>query len=140
MTSWTENLGRVGLMVLFGAIFGFALGKSNFRGRTTFWMGLIYTVAIIPWQLGLLIPNQEWWARLNLLYARLYWATSDFLANRPVHDSILFLTTMLLLYWLASLISTYKLVRSANPWVPLLSLGAMILVIEYTSEMYKGAK
>jgi len=139
-TNWTEHLGRVEFTVILGALFGFALGISMFRGRWTFLMGLVYSLFFIPWQLGLLISGLEWRDRLSLLYARLWYATADFLANNPVTDPILFLTTMMTLYWLASLLSSYQLVRRANPWLPLLSLGGMILVIEYTMEMYRSAR
>jgi transglutaminase-like putative cysteine protease len=139
-TNWTDHLGRMELVVVLGAIFGFALGKSIFSGRVTFLMGLVYTVFVIPWQLGLIMPVEGWQARLEYLYARLYWATADFLANNPVQDPILFLTTMMVLYWFAGLLSSYQLVRRANPWVPLLALGGMILVVEYTVELYHYAR
>ncbi len=140
VTNWTENLGRVEFIVILGAIFGFALGKSIFDGRITFALGTVYSLFVIPWQLGQMIPNLDWLARLNILYARLWYATADFLSNKPVRDPILFLTTMMILYWFASLLSSYRLVRHSNPWLPLLSLGGMILVIEYTVEMYRYAK
>ncbi len=139
-TEWTAELSRIEFNVILAAIFGFSLGISRFRGRWTFLMGLIYSLFFIPWQLGLIIPGMEWTERLNLLYARLWYATADFLANQPVKDPILFLTTMMILYWLASLLSSYQLVRRANPWLPLLSLGVMIIVIEYTMEMYRYAR
>jgi hypothetical protein len=139
-TGWTAELGRMEFNVILGAIFGFALGVSIFRGYWTFLMGLIYSLFFIPWQLGLTISGLEWIERVNLLYARLWYATADFLANQPVKDPILFLATMMILYWLASLLSSYQLVRRANPWLPLLSLGVMIIVIEYTMEMYRYAR
>lgn len=128
------------LNVLLGAVLGFALGRSMFKGRTAFLFGLVYSLFFIPWQLGVLIPDMEWPARLSLLYARIWYATADLIANKPVKDPILFLTTMMVLYWFASLLSTYQLVRRANPWIPLFALGVMILVIEYTMEMYRYAK
>lgn len=136
-TRWTEHLGRTEVIVVLAMIFGLALGKSIFHGRTTFMMGLVYTFFFVGWQLTLIMPEMEVHDRVNLLYARLWWSTADFLANKPVKDPILFLATMYTLYWLASLLSSYRLVRYANPWVPLLSLGVMILVIEYTVEMYR---
>jgi transglutaminase-like putative cysteine protease len=139
-TNWTENLGRLELNVVLAAVFGFALGKSIFRGRTTFFFGLVYSIFFLPWQLGLILPKLEWTARLYLLYARLWYAVADLLANKAVKDPILFLATMMILYWFASLLSTYQLVRRANPWLPLLALGGMIIVIEYTMEMYRYAK
>jgi transglutaminase-like putative cysteine protease len=139
-TNWTEHLGQLELTVLLSAILGFALGKSIFRGRTTFIFGLIYSVFFIPWQLASILPKLEWTARLYLLYARLWYAVADLLANKAVKDPILFLATMVILYWFASLLSTYQLVRRGNPWLPLLALGGMIIVIEYTMEMYRYAK
>jgi transglutaminase-like putative cysteine protease len=139
-TNWTEHLGRLELNVILAAFFGLALGKSIFRGRTTFLFGLAFTVFFLPWQLGLLITDAEWPARINIIYARLWYATADLLANKPVKDPFLFLATMLILYWFASLLSTYQMVRRANPWLPLLALGGMILVIEYTMEINRYAK
>src|SRR6266545_3804490 len=80
-TNWTENLGRMGIMVALGAMFGFALGRSIFSGRTAFIMGLVYSVFIIPWQLGLLLPEMDWISRMNIVYARLWFATTDFIQN-----------------------------------------------------------
>lgn len=134
-TQWTEHLGRTEFIVVLGAIFGYTLGKSIFRGWVVFVMGLVYTIFVIPWQLGLLMPQMEWFDRLNVLYARMWYATADFISNNPVRDPILFLATMMLLYWLASLLASYRMTRSADPWLPLMSLGGMILVIEYTTEM-----
>lgn len=136
-TNWTENLDRVELMVILAAALGFALGKSLFSGRITFLMGLTFTLIFIPWQLGLLLPSMDWISRLNIIYARLYYSIADFLVNRPVKDPFLFLSLMILLYWLAGLISAYRLVRHSNPWAPLFAVGIMILVIEYTVEMYR---
>ncbi len=137
-TNWTEDLGRVEILVIIAAAAGLALAKSKFSGRITFVIALVYSAFFIPWQLGLTMPNLDWPARMTVLYARLWYAVADFLANRPVRDSILFLTTMMALYWFASLLASYRLVRHANPWLPLLSLGGMLLVIEYTVEMYRG--
>lgn len=134
-TGWTEHLGRVEFNVILATILGFALGISIFRGRTVFWMALAYSIFFVPWQLFLIVTPMNWHDRLQLLYARVWYATADFLANQPVKDPILFLGTMMLLYWFASLMASYYLVRRANPWIPLLTLGGMILVIEYTMEM-----
>lgn len=140
LTNWTENLGRLEFTVLLAAVIGFALAKSAFGGRTTFIIGLSYSIFFIPWLLGLTMPDMDWNARMTVIYARLWYAVADFLANRPVKDPILFVTTMMMLYWFASLLATYRLVRHANPWLPLLSLGGMLLVIEYTVEMYRNTQ
>ena len=140
VTNWTDHLGQLEMVVILAVPLGAFLGKTIWRARTAFVVGLLYTLIAVPWQLVLMMPKGEWLFRLNLLYARLYWAVADFLKNQPVKDPILFLTAMVALYWLASLLSAYGLVRRANPWVPLLSLGIMILVIEYTVELYRYVK
>ena len=140
VTNWTDHLGQLEMVVILGALLGIFLGKTVWRARTAFGIGLLYTLIMVPWQLAVIMPKGEWLFRLNLLYARLYWAVADFLKNQPVKDPILFLTAMVVLYWLASLLAAYGLVRNANPWAPLLSLGAMILVIEYTVELYRYVK
>lgn len=137
VTEWTTNLGRVDFAVVIGALLGFLLGKSIWRGRVTFVVGLLYSLIIVPWLLVAIMPEGEWMFRINLLYARLYWAVADLIRNQPVKDPILFLTAMVALYWLASLLSSYGLVRRVNPWAPLLSVGVMVLVIEYTVELYR---
>jgi transglutaminase-like putative cysteine protease len=139
-TNWTEHLGRLEAVVLLAALLGFMLGKSIFRGRITFLLGLAYSLFFIPWQLGSILPDLEWPARLYTLYSRLWYAMADLLANKAVSDPILFLSAMMLLYWFASILSTYHLVRHGAPWIPLLSLGVMIIVIEYSVEMYRYAK
>ncbi len=138
-TTWTENLERITFVLILGAVIGFALGKSIFPGRLTFALGFAYSLFVIPWQLGLLVPVVDWPQRMTILYARMWYAVTDFIHNNPVKDPILFLATMMILYWFASLLAAYRLVRRANPWLPLLSLGGMILVIEYTVEMYRSA-
>lgn len=134
LTNWTPHLDKVGVLTFLGLAAGLALGKSRYRGLLTFGIGLAYTAFILPWQLGTLTPNMDWLPRMNILYARLWYATADVIRNKPVHDSILFLTAMLLLFWLVSLLSSYHLVRNGSPWAPLLSLGVMVVVIEYTLE------
>ena len=140
VTNWTENLGQVEFIVLIAAVLGLALGKSKFGGKVTFLLGLAYTLFVLPWQLGLLVPQSEWLVRLNTIYARIWFATADVIHNQPVKDSVLFITAMYALYWFAGLLAGYGLTRRGNPWVPLFSLGMMVLVIEYVVEMYHYVK
>jgi len=140
VTEWTANLGRIEFVVFLAVLLGLMLGKAVWGGRITFLIGLLYSVVFIPWILVVTMPAGEWISRLNLLYAREYWAVADLIRNQPVKDPILFLTAMVALYWFASLFAAYGLVRKANPWIPLLSIGVMVLVIEYTVELYRYVK
>lgn len=130
-TGWTENLEKVTQAVLAGGVLGLALGYSRFPRRLALALGVIYTAFFVPWQLGLLIQDQSLWlARLNTLYARLYWATYQFLNNRPVTDPLLFLSSMLLLFWGISLSAGYLQARYGRPWIPLIIGGVSIVLVD----------
>ncbi len=130
-TGWTEHLERVTQATLAGGILGLAIGYSRFSRRLATWIAIAYTVFFIPWQLGLLITDATSWnERLTILYARLYWATQQFLSNRPVTDPILFVASMLLLFWTVSLSAGYLQTRYGRPWLPLLIGGISIVVVD----------
>ncbi|WP_299024365.1 transglutaminase domain-containing protein [uncultured Thermanaerothrix sp.] len=130
-TGWTDNLEKVTQAALVGGVLGLALGYSRFPRRLASAIGGAYTAFFIPWQLGLLIQDQSLWlARLNVLYARLYWATQQFLSNRPVTDPLLFLSSMLLLFWGTSLSAGYLQVRYGRPWIPLIIGGVSIVLVD----------
>ncbi len=145
VTNWTDNLSQVEFIILLGSLVGLLLGRSKFNGKVAFGLGLGYSLFVVPWQLASIIPvaaaiHEPWIYRLNVLYSRLWYTTSDVIRNQPVKDSILFIAAMYALYWFASLLASYALVRRANPWVPLLSLGVMVLVIEFVVDMYHNVQ
>lgn len=145
LTDWIDQLYRVTSLEVIGLVLGISLGYSLFKGRTAFWMGLVYTVIVIPWQLGLTLDeNMLWLDRIESVGSRFWHSLIQFLNNKPVYDPILFLGLMLLLFWLLGVTAGYGLLRHANPWVPVLIAGGAMLIFEHynaaleRSAMYSG--
>ncbi len=133
LTGWTPNLGVIVILVFLSTCLGLALGYSSFRPWFARLFGLVYTLFFVPLEIGLFVEpsGMDWWARLNDLYARLYYSLFDFFRNRPVQDPLLFLTVMALFFWLIGLIAGYQLTRHAKPWGPVIVAGLALLIIDF---------
>ncbi len=114
-----------------GVALGLMLGKSAFSGRTAGWLAFVYSIIIVPWQLGLTMDSSiEWPERMLSLLGRLRVSGALFLKNNPVRDPILFLLSMAVLIWLVSLIAGYQMTRHGRPWIPLLIAGLSLILID----------
>jgi transglutaminase-like putative cysteine protease len=132
ITDWTKDLNRVISLALFAVVLGFLLGKSRFSKRIVFFYSLLFTIIVIPWSLGLTMDVEiPWLERLSSLGGRLWTTYDQFAHNIPVEDPLLFLTAMMLLYWIASLMAGYHMVRNGHPWFGLALICITVLVIEY---------
>jgi transglutaminase-like putative cysteine protease len=132
LTDWTTHLGITETLVILGAILGLALGQSRFNRWFVLAMGAFYSITAVYWQLGITMdPGIEWSERIFSLSGRLALALRQFLTNHPVDDSILFLATMALMFWVISLWAGYSLTRSGQPWIPLTLIGIAIFSFEY---------
>jgi len=131
-TDWTNDLFRLETLVGIGLLLGFFLGKSKFRSRWVVWMGILYTVFFVTWQLGMMLGEDvPASVRLASIGGRLSYSINLFLHNQPVPDPLLFMALMSLLYWLISLTASYQLVRNGRPWVPLFIAGIALGAIDY---------
>ena len=132
VTGWTENLGRVNLLVMIAFILGALLGRSRFSGV---WVGVFaaaYSVFFVTWQMGLTMEGGILWGeRLASLGGRLGQTTRIFLSNQPVSDPVLFLLSMYLLFWGVSLIAGLQMVREGRPWLPLVVAVVMFFIFDY---------
>ena len=71
-TRWTTDLSIVQTLVFFGALAGLALGFSAFSTRLSAFFALVYGLFLIPWQLGMTLPEEYGWLeRLTILSNRL---------------------------------------------------------------------
>ncbi len=131
LTDWTAQLERVEVLTIFGLALGFALGKSRFSASTAGWLAFFYTLVVFPWQMAYVDDSPLYVQRFLLVSGRLSATLTTFLRNQPVQDSILFIATMSLLFWLISLMAAYQLVRYNRPWIPLGVAGLGVLLIEY---------
>ncbi len=133
ITGWTPNLGIIVILTFISTCLGLALGYSSFRPWIARLFGLVYTLFFVPWEIGLFVEpsGMDWLARLNDLYARLYYSLFDFFRSKPVQDPLLFLTVMAIFFWLIGLIAGYQLTRHAKPWGPLIVSGLALLIIDF---------
>ncbi len=133
VTGWTPNLGIIVILTFISTFLGLALGYSSFRPWFARLFGLVYTLFFVPFEIGLFEEpsGMDWLARLNDLYARLYYSLFDFFRSKPVQDPLLFLTVMAIFFWLIGLIAGYLLTRHAKPWGPLIVSGLALLIIDF---------
>lgn len=131
-TGWTTYLERVQYLVLLGTIAGLALGKSRFSPSLTKWIAFGYTLFAIPWQLGSTLSSDlNWSDRLAILLSRVGVAGNDVLRSRPVHDPILFLALMAVLFWLLGITAGYYLTRYGQAWPAIIPAGIALIVISH---------
>ncbi len=131
-TRWTGFLERAQYLVILGAAAGLLLGQSRFSKGWVRFFALAYTLFAIPWQLGTTAGSAvPWQERLISLQARMATASYEFIHSQVVHDPILFLTLMTLLFWIIGLVSGYYLTRHGQPWPAILSSGITMIVIDH---------
>jgi len=135
-TNWTVNLGLIQVEVFLSVTIGLALGASRFHPRWSTLMGFIYTITILPWTLAGLLRAETWLDRVLIMGSRLQSAIVSIVQNQPVRDPFFFLGLMCLIFWLAGIIGGYQLARYGRPWVGLSLAGIMVLIVDYSFEMY----
>jgi transglutaminase-like putative cysteine protease len=131
VTEWMPNLNIPKVLVFYAFVLGLLLGLSNFNKRKAAWFGFAYTCFFIPWQLGGIIESDVLWGeRLISLVGRLWSAFTNVLLNKPLHDPVLFLFAMSLLYWLLSIYAGYQLIRNSQPWVSIIAAGIALVIYD----------
>ncbi len=141
ITNWAESLYLIGYLVLAGYIIGILLGKSKVNSRLGLLIGFIVGLILLPWLLGQLLSSYpDYLEKVIILFQRLEIALAEFLNNRPVNDTILFIFVMAVLYWTISFLAGYELVRRANPWIPVSISSFIYLVINHydSSQEYRN--
>ncbi len=129
-TGWTNSLSIIPYIVLFGVIFGLALGQSRFRPWLVSLFGLGYGLFIIGWQLGSTINSGlPWVDRLAKISSRTSIVILQIANRQIVTDSIFFIILMASLFWVLSLSAGYVLTRYGNAWWAILPTGIVILII-----------
>jgi hypothetical protein len=132
-TEWTDNISRVEMLTLAGAVFGILLGKSIFDRYVVRWIGVAYGLFFVSWQLGSISTELTWAERLIDVYQRSGIALIRFLENQPTSDTILFLLVIYILYWITGITGGYLLLRYGKPWFPLALAALILLVIDFNS-------
>jgi transglutaminase-like putative cysteine protease len=130
-TLWVTDLNRVTILALMGVVVGLALGQSQFNARISFWLGLIFSVELLTWQIVFTGANNlSWMERANHFFIRVSAAISQFSRNQPLQDGILFFISMTFLFWFLGLFSGYTFSRYGKPWFTLFMVGCTIFIIQ----------
>lgn len=136
-TNWTDHLEGTTYLAFLGLILGLALGTSRFKPKWVVILSVIYTLFFIPSYLGTTLPDKTIWQdRLIALFDRLSISWQQLIQRQPTTDSIIFLTSMLLVFWLTALSAGYLITRNGRPWVPLGASAIAMFLIEYYIQIY----
>jgi hypothetical protein len=132
MTKWADNLEVAGWLLLLGAGIGYLLGKSRLHWLVLLPLSILTSIVVVPLTFITLLSQRAGIVAKTLdLWGRIFITSSQLVGDQPVTDSILFLLIVGVLFWFIGLSTGITLVRSGRPWIPLLLLGAGILVIEH---------
>ena len=132
ITEWTPNMDVLGVLAIIGVILGIMLGASRFTSLAALLFAVNYSIFFIPWQLGLLVGNAiSWDERLLSLIGRLSFSINEVANNRPVQDSLLFLTSMSIFFWILAIVAGYQLARHGRPWGPVMVLGLTLAIVDF---------
>ncbi|MBU0512088.1 MAG: transglutaminase domain-containing protein [Chloroflexi bacterium] len=129
-TDWVNDLQITLALALLGGIAGLALGVSRFSPAKVTFFAFVYGLAIVPWQLGLILGRGILWLeRMTSLWGRYEIAFGRLAGQQDVTDPLLFLSIVAILTWGMSLYAGYALVRQGSPWLAVLPGGVAIMVI-----------
>ena len=132
ITKWADNLEVAGWLLLLGAGIGYLLGKWRIHWLLLLLVSILTSVVVVPLTFISMLSQRAGIAAKALeLWGRVSMTSSQLVGDQPVTDSILFLLIVGVLYWFIGLTTGITLIRSGRPWIPLLLLGAGILVIEH---------
>jgi hypothetical protein len=139
MTDWTKKLELGTVIIFLGFLIGLGLGYSLYSKKALFWLGMAFSFFTLSWQLSLLLDLKGKISdHLYTLGLNIWQAFQFFIQNKPVPNSYLFLTLILILLWLVALSAGYTLARYGKPWIPLFIGGAALVIIDQYSTFAKG--
>lgn len=132
ITHWTEHMEAAGWLLMVGAAFGFAVGKTRFRALFSFLIITFYSIVTVPSIFLFITTDRPGISeKVNELIDRIVLAGTQLAGNQPVTDSILFIVGMGLLFWIVGTAAGFTMARTATPWIPLIILGGALLMIEH---------
>ena len=130
-TEWTTNLYFGESMGVIGAFIGLVLGASRIGNRPARWLGLGYTLTIVPWQLlGLSDTHITLGERLAELGLRIRLALETVVQGQSAEDPILFIFFTALTLWLVGLIGGYRLSRRLDGLTAILPSGLIVVIVQ----------
>jgi|GEM_PF-134373 len=131
-THWTRDLGIIQNIAFIAGGFGLALGQSRFSSRAAALLATIYGLFVIPWQLGLTLPEGiAWRERIFILADRLGNTVTLIFEQEAITDNIFFITSMALLFWVLSIHAGFNLTRHAHVWRLIIPAGVTLFIVHF---------
>jgi len=138
-TQWAPGLGTAIVLAVIGVVLGLALGFSQFKRAANFCFLIGFSIPIILLVLGSsLYAGNSWLERLADLSERLIYSVALFLKSQPVHDTVLFVVFMALVFWIMGLMAGYALTRFGNFIGAVVPSGAVLVTIHLYSAGSRG--
>ena len=130
-TTWTPFLYLIQTFTYIGFVVGTALGYSTFQRRTVRWLTFFYMIIMLPLQWTLMIDQHaSLEEQFTSVAGRLFFATSDFVARKPVEDPIFFVVLMSIAFWIISTWASFTLVRNQNYLGAVLPSAIGLIIIQ----------
>ncbi len=130
-TGWTPHLYLTQTITFMGFIVGSALGYSTLPRPITRWLNFFYMLMLLPLQWTLAMDQKtSLEEQLLSVGGRLFFSTSDFLARRPVEDSLFFVAVMCIAFWVMSSLSSFTLVRNQDYLGAILPAAIGLMIIQ----------
>ena len=130
-TQWAPGMGTAIMLALIGAMLGLALGYSQFKRAAVYWFSFGYSIPIVIVVLGWILYSKiSWLERLLDLSRRLAYSLVLLFTSQPVHDTVLFIVFMALVFWIIGLLAGFALTRSGNFIAVVVPAGAVLVTIQ----------
>jgi transglutaminase-like putative cysteine protease len=130
-TDWAPGLETTLLLTVFGVLLGLALGVSQFKRGSVFWLAFGYSIILIPLVTGWIFYHQTpWLERMISLGGRLGYSLLLFVTSKPVPDTVLFVIFTELGFWIISLLAGYALTRRGAFATAVLPVGIVLFIIQ----------
>jgi transglutaminase-like putative cysteine protease len=130
-TTWTPFLYLIQTFTYMGFVIGTVLGYSTFQRHTVRWLSFFYMIILLPLQWTLVIDQHaSLEEQLASVGGRLFFATADFFARRPVEDPLFFVALMSIAFWIISSWAGFTLVRNQNYLGAILPAAIGLLIIQ----------
>src|SRR6266496_5510164 len=130
-TTWTPFLYLTQTATYLAFVVGTALAYSLFPRRLAQWLSVFYMIIMLPLQWTLMIDqNTSLEEQIGSVGGRLFYATADFCARRPVNDPLFFVVIMTLVFWFIGSWTAFTLVRHQNYLEAVLPSAIGLLIIQ----------
>ena len=130
-TQWAPGMGTAILLAVIGGVLGLALGFSQFKRAAVFWFSFGFSLPIVILVLGWILYSRiSWMERVTDLSQRLTYSLVLLFTSHPVHDTLLFVVFMALVFWIIGLLAGFALTRFGNFIAAVVPAGAVLVTIQ----------